>query len=135
MPISYAIEHSVNTVAVKVLENLGINESVDFLTNKFKLRLDNKNDASFSPLALGQLTNGETVLGITNAYTAFVNGGYISIPKTYLYVTDNYGNTILENKDTSEKILSEETSSIITKLLEGVVNNGTAKYLTLKNRF
>jgi len=134
MPISYAIEHSVNTVAVKVLENLGINESVDFLTNKFKLRLDNKNDASFSPLALGQLTNGETVLGITNAYTAFVNGGYISIPKTYLYVTDNYGNTILENKDTSEKILSEETSSIITKLLEGVVNNGTAKYLTLKNR-
>ena len=134
IPISYAVEHSINTVAVKILEDLGVNTSIDFLTSKFSLSLDAKKDASLSPLALGQLTNGETVINITNAYTAFANGGYISSPKTYLYVTDNFGNVILKNEDTNQKILREDTSAIITKLLEGVVNNGTAKYISIKNR-
>ena len=134
MPISYAIEHSTNTVAVKVLDKLGVNTSYDYLTNKFKLHLDEKKDKSPSPLALGQLTNGETLLNTTNAYSPFANGGYISSPKTYLYVTDNYGNIFLENEEYSEKVLSEETSFITTKLLSGVVNKGTAKYITLKNK-
>ncbi|MBO5440536.1 MAG: PBP1A family penicillin-binding protein [Clostridia bacterium] len=134
MPISYAVEHSTNTVAVKVLENLGINNSYDFLTKNFKLNLDSKNDLSPSPLALGQLTNGETLLNITNAYTAFANGGYISKPKTYLYVTDNFGNIVLENKDSYEKILDKDTAVIMNKLLEGVINNGTARYISLKNK-
>lgn len=134
MDISYAVEHSTNTVAVKVLENLGLNTSYDFLTNKFKLILDEKNDKSLSPLALGQLTNGVSLLNITNAYTSLSNGGYITKPKSYLYVTDNYGNVILENNDNSEKILSEENAFIMTKLLEGTVQKGTAKYVTLKNK-
>ena len=134
MPISYAIEHSTNTVAVRVLEQLGIDTSYDYLTTKFKFNLDSEKDKSLSPLALGQLTNGETLLNITNSYTAFLNGGFISNPKSYLYVTDNFGNILLENKDFSERILSKETSSIITKLLEGVIDNGTAKYVSLKNK-
>lgn len=134
MNISYAIEHSTNTVAVKALEKLGLNTSYDFLINKFKLILDEKNDKSLSPLALGQLTNGETLLNIANAYASLSNGGYISKPKSYLYVTDNYGNIILENKDNSEKILSKENAFIMTKLLEGTVQKGTAKYVTLKNK-
>ncbi len=134
MPISYAIEHSTNTVAVKALNDLGINTSYEYLTKKFKLDLDKEKDLSASPLALGQLTNGESLLNITNAYTAFDNNGFISKPKTYLYVTDNYGNLLLENKNEHEKILNDNTSAIMTKLLEGVVNNGTAKYLTVKNK-
>ena len=134
MPISYAVEHSTNTVAVKVLEKLSVNTSYDYLTTKFKFNLDNNHDKAPSPLALGQLTNGETLLKITNAYTAFANGGYLTLPKTYLYVTDNYGNIVLENKDRSEKIISEETSYIMTKLLEGTIKKGTAKYISLKDK-
>ena len=133
MPISYAVEHSTNTVAVKVLEKLGIDRSYDYLINKFKLNLDNK-DKSPSPLALGQLTNGENLLNITNAYVPLANGGYISNYKTYLYVTDNFGNVVLENKDDCERTLSEQTSYIMTKLLEGTVQKGTAKYLKLKDK-
>ncbi len=134
MPISYAVAHSTNTVAVKSLELLGIDTSFDYLTTKFKLNLDSKNDKALSPLALGQLTYGESLLNVTNAYTPFANGGYMSNAKTYLYVTDNYGNIVLENKDESERILSEDTAFITTKLLEGVVTEGTAKYLTSKNK-
>lgn len=130
--LSYAVEHSINTVAVKGLNSLGINKSFDYLTNKFKLGL-NENDKDLAPLALGQLTDGETVLNITNAYTSFVNGGYISKPRTYLYVTDNYGNIILENKESKERVISKSTAEITTKLLEGVVNNGTAKQIESKS--
>lgn len=132
MPLSFAVEHSVNTVAVKGLNMLGADKSYDYLTKKFKLTLNEKDKAE-SPLALGQLTDGESVLNITNAYSAFVNGGFISKPKTYLYVTDNYGNIILENRTDREQILSNSTTKIMTKLLEGVVNNGTAKQLISKN--
>ena len=134
MPVSYAIEHSTNTVAVKALNKLGIDTSFDYLTLKFKLNLDVNNDKSPSPLALGQLTYGETLLNISNAYTTFANGGYISNPKTFLYVTDNLGNKILENDDKTEKILSGNTCAIVNKLLEGVVKAGTAKSVTLKTK-
>ena len=134
MPISYAVAHSTNTVAVKSLELLEIDNSFDYLTTKFKLNLDSMNDKALSPLALGQLTYGESLLNVTNAYTPFANGGYMSNAKTYLYVTDNYGNIVLENNDESERILSEDTAFITTKLLEGVVTEGTARYLTFKNK-
>ncbi len=134
MPVSYAVEHSTNTVAVKVLERLGIDSSYDYLTKVFKLNLEENKDKAPSPLALGQLTNGETLLNITNAYSPLANGGYISNYKTYLCVTDNFGNIVLENEDNSERALSEEASFIATKLLEGTVNSGTARYIKLKNK-
>ena len=132
MPIYYALEHSVNTVAVKVLRDLKIENSLKYL-NKFNINVTHYKDNNDSSLALGQLTNGESLINLANAYTAFANGGFISKPKTYLYVTDNYGNTILSNKQEVKKVISQETASIMTKLLQNVVQNGTAKASKLNN--
>ncbi len=132
MPLAFAVEHSVNTVAVKGLNMLGIDKSYNYLTNNFKLKLNEK-DRAEAPLALGQLTDGESVLNITNAYCSFANGGFISKPRTYLYVTDNYGNVVLENRTEKERVISKNTSQIVTRLLEGVVNNGTAKQIASKS--
>lgn len=133
MPVSYALAHSVNTVAVKLLNKLSVDKSFDYLTNKFNLEIDKINDKSPSPLALGQLTNGESLLNITNAYSAFANGGNLSSVKTYLYVTDSDGNVILSRDDKSEKILSKETADIMTLMLKGVVTDGTAKSININN--
>lgn len=132
MPIYYAIEHSTNTVAVKVLKDLGLNKSLKYLDKLF-IDYDIDNDKNESSLALGQLTNGETLLNISNAYTAFANGGTISKPKCYLYVTDNYGNVILENNNEKERVFSNQTSYIMTKMLQNVVENGTASSVKLNN--
>ncbi len=132
MPICYAVEHSVNTVAVKVLEDLGISNSIKFL-DSLSINVDKELDNNASSLALGQLTNGETVLNLTNAYTTFANGGSVSKPRSYLYVTDNYGNVILENNSTSKKVLSNDSSAIITKMLQNVVKKGTASSVKLNN--
>ena len=132
VPINYAVSHSINTVAVKVLKKLGINASTEFL-KKLKINIDEKYDKNESSLALGQLTNGESLLNLTNAYTVFANGGTISKPKTYLYVTDYHGNVILENKDEKERVISPQTAYIMTKMLENVVNNGTGKTAKIDN--
>lgn len=133
MPISFAVERSVNTVAVKVLKDLGINNSVEFL-EKLNINVDRNNDKNLSSLGLGQLTNGETLLNITNAYLPLANGGEYKKARSYLYVTDNYGNIILDNSvNETKRVISEQTSYIMTKMLENVVKFGTAKEITLKN--
>ena len=131
VPISLAVERSLNTVSVKVLKDIGISRSLKYL-NKLNLSFSN-NDKNESSLALGQLTNGESLLKLTNAYCAFANGGYISKPKTYLYVTDINGNIILQNNIDSRNVFSEETSFIMTKLLLNVVKNGTGKGINVEN--
>ncbi len=130
--VNYAIEHSINTVSVKVLRDLGLNNSYEFLKNKYKFSLTEK-DIGEAPLALGQLTNGETLIKTTNAYTAFANGGTLSVPKTYFYVTDNYGNVLLSKENKKERILSNEASSIMNIMLQNVVKNGTAKGISIND--
>lgn len=134
MPVYYALEHSVNTVAVKILHDLSINKSLQYLSN-FRINIDRKTDKNDSSLALGQLTNGESLLNITNAYTVFANGGNISMPKSYLYVTDNYGKIILDNENKKDKVISRETAYIMTKMLQNVVSRGTASIVSLNNKY
>lgn len=131
VPISLAVERSLNTVSVKVLREIGINRSLKYL-NKLGISYINS-DSNESSLALGQLTNGESLLKITNAYCSFANGGKISNPKTYLYVTDVNGNIILQNDSRTTEVFSEETAYITTKLLTNVVKNGTGRDVNVEN--
>ncbi len=141
--INYAIEQSVNTVSVKVLEDIGLDTSFDFLKNKLYVEsiIESKKtntgrvitDKDYAALGLGQFNYGVTLLEITNAYSMFVNGGIYTKPRSYYKVTDANGNIILENEYHGEIVISEENSIIMTKMLQNVVTNGTAKSITLKN--
>ena len=130
--VSYAVEHSLNTVAVKALRDLGISNSKKYL-KMFGVNINDSLDSNESSLALGQLSNGESLLNITNAYAAFVNGGEVAEPKTYLYVEDALSNKVLEKKEKKEKVISEENAYIMTTMLKGVVESGTASNIRLKN--
>lgn len=133
VPLYYALEHSINTVAVKGLHNLSLNKSMAYL-DKFMINYDKSLDNNDSSLALGQLTNGESLFSLTNAYSAFINDGFLSNPKTYLYVTDNFGNIILENNDYGSRVISSDTAKIMTKMMENVTTNGTAKGMEVLNK-
>ena len=85
-------------------------------------------------LGLGQLSFGLTVLEITAAYCIFQNEGVYNTPNLYLYVTDNSDRVVMKNDDDPEIVLSPETASIMTVLLENVVKEGTATSITLRNK-
>lgn len=140
--INSAIERSVNTIAVKVLEDLTPKESFEFA--KYNLGMESLiellelsngtrlTDMDYAALALGQLNYGVTVREITAAYTAFANQGVFNKAKSYLKVVSADGETLLSNEDPGNIVMSEENAAIMTKMLRNVVSNGTARSITLK---
>ncbi|MBQ7921110.1 MAG: transglycosylase domain-containing protein [Clostridia bacterium] len=141
--INSAVERSVNTVALKVLEKLTVERSFDFAKNKLHIdslvdsvTLSSGNvltDRGLAALGLGQLTYGLTVLELTSAYCMFQNNGVYNTPNLYLYVMDSDDQLVLNNTDDPEIVISDETASIMTVMLNNVVNNGTGRSITLRN--
>lgn len=131
-----AIATSKNTVAVRVLEELTPRESFNFLKDKLHITSlvessvteDGRtvSDVSLAPLALGQLSYGISVYELTAAYGIFPNLGIYSKPRLYTSVTDSNGNNILTNEVEQEIVISEQTASVMTKLLMSVTATGTA---------
>ena len=134
--IAYAVAHSTNTVALRVLEDLGLARAYSYAKDRFHLDLVSSagaNDCDWAALGLGQLNYGVTLRQLTTAYTAFADGGVYHSWRSYYRVTDSEGNILLSRADDSERILSPETAAIMTKLLEGVVESGTSSSVTLQN--
>jgi len=125
--IQYAVANSLNTVAVKVLEMVGNEESLSFLKNDLLIdSLDNSADIGSASLALGQSSRGISLRELVAAYSIFQEG-IMSKPRSYFKITDENGQIILDNPSEQESVLSRETAAIMTKLLESVVDTGTAK--------
>lgn len=141
--IHYAIRHSLNTVAYKVLQKLSLSTSFDFVKNKLHIDsyIDSRelaggtviSDMDYAALALGQMNYGLTLKEITAAYSIFANNGVYNKPKIVLKIIDRDGNVIVDNTGGSEIVISEQTASIMTKMLEEVVDYGTAARLSVKN--
>lgn len=142
--VNYAIEHSINTVTVRVLEDLGLEKSFDFLYNKLNMTslieektLSNGSsitDKDYAALALGQFNYGVSLREVTAAYSIFANSGVYNKCRSYYKITDSYGNIILDNGYSGEAVISEENASIMTKMLQNVVKSGTAKEITLDEK-
>lgn len=132
--VSYAVAHSTNTVAVRVLEDLGLEESFRAAREDYHLPLisDGRgNDCDYAALALGQLNFGLTLREMTAAYTPFADGGLYHPWRSYFRVLDADGNLLLSNPDRAERVLSEGNAAIMTKLLQGCVSEGTASSIRL----
>jgi len=130
--VKYAVENSLNTVAVKILKELGNDISFEFLTKELGIKsLSKKNDMGDASLALGQPSVGITLRELTAAYSVF-QSGIMNDSRTYYKVTDSNGIIILDNATIGRNAISEESASIMTKLLQNVVLEGTAAgYITL----
>jgi len=140
--INYAISHSINTVTVRVLEDIGVEESFDFLYNQLEMksliaagyRADGSyiTDMDLAALALGQMNYGVTVREITAAYSIFVNQGIYHSARSYYKVTDSIGSILLENQYNGKAVIGEDHAAIMSKMLENVVKEGTASSITLQ---
>ncbi|MCL2159229.1 MAG: penicillin-binding transpeptidase domain-containing protein, partial [Oscillospiraceae bacterium] len=141
--LSRAIAVSKNTIAVRVLQELTPEASFRFLTDQLgisslveEMTMGGKvyTDIAYAPLALGGLTKGVSVYELTAAYSMFVNEGIYTKPRSYTLVTDQNDNVILDNMPKQKIVIEPETAWIMTKLLKGVVEDGTAKGLRMKNK-
>lgn len=133
--IPYAVAHSVNTVAVRVLQDVGAENSFRFAKERFGLTSllegEELNDKNPAALALGQMHYGVTLREITAAYTAFADGGVYHPYRSYYRVVDANGKVLLSCEDSARQVMSGENAAIMTKLLQGVIQNGTSTSISL----
>ncbi len=138
------LEKSRNLMTVRIAQNLGIDKIVNF-SQKLKIY---ENPKELLSISLGSTET--TLLKLTSAYCAFINGGKLVEPILLDRVQDSEGNTIVNNdkrycsncdqisfssnvypkiKDRYEQVFSTQTAYQITSILEGVIHRGTGKKL------
>ena len=138
------LEKSRNLMTVRIAQDLGLMKIINFSKS---LGIYENPDELLS-ISLGSAET--TLLKLTSAYSAFVNGGKIVDPILIDRIQDSEGKTIFNNdkrkcvncdqisylgqdfptiKDNYKQVFSSQTAYQMTSLLEGVVQRGTAKKL------
>ena len=142
------LEKSRNLMTVRIAQNLGIDKIVNF-SKKLGIY---ENPKELLSISLGSTET--TLLKLTSAYSAFVNGGKLVEPIIIDRIQDSEGNTIINNdkrfcldcdkisftsdvypkiNDKYKQVFSSQTAYQITSLLEGVIHRGTGKKLKKLN--
>ena len=122
--LSTAVKYSVNTVAVRVIQELGYATSYDYMVNKLNFGLAPQ-DLAEAPLAMGGFTYGVSTQEMAAGYCAFINDGIYTKPRTFIRIEDDNGNVILGNEAESWVAFSDTTAYQINNLLKEVMQSGT----------
>nr|WP_223492691.1 PBP1A family penicillin-binding protein [Sutcliffiella horikoshii] len=117
-----AIKDSLNAPAVWALNELGIKKSKSYL-EKLDLAIPDNGLA----IALGGLKEGVTPLELTKAYRSFGNNGKIVEPYFIQEIRTRKGEVIAKAKKAEKKVFSPQTAWNMTRMLEGVVQDGSAQ--------
>ena len=138
------LEKSRNLMTVRIAQKLGVKNLTKFSKD---LGIYDNPDELIS-ISLGSAET--TLLKLTSAYSAFINGGKLVSPILIDRIQDSEGNTILNNEKRKcsncqkisftgseypninnpyKQVFSSQTAYQVTSLLEGVIKRGTGKKL------
>lgn len=141
--VNFALANSLNTVSVRVLDEIGVDRSFSFLRDTLHVTsvIEREplegggylTDKAPAALALGQMNHGVTLREMTAAYTVFSGGGQYCKPRSYYKVYDSSGRELLSNQEEKTYAISSANACVMTKMLEHVISTGTAKPITLDN--
>lgn len=121
-PISLrrSLEQSRNVPTVRLMNALGPKQVIQYAE---KLGFT----STIPPYLSSALGAGEaTLMEITSAFSLFPNQGVRMTPYQILRVTDREGNALEENRPVPTEAIRADTAYVMTTLLRGVVQHGTA---------
>jgi penicillin-binding protein 1B len=118
--VRYALEHSLNVPTIKIAEAIGYNK-VAALAKRAGMNAKIK---AYPSIALGAFE--VTPIEMAGAYTAFVNGGRRLQPHALLRVLDADGKVLKPYRYKESEVFSPQVAHMMTAVMEGVVNHGTA---------
>jgi len=119
-----ALEGSVNTVSVKIMKEVGVENAISTAHN-----LGVTTELPEVPsLVLG--TASISLLEMVTAYAVLSNGGRSVSPYLIESISTSEGQVLYErNHSKGKQVISPETSAVMTHLLLNVVNDGTGRAL------
>jgi penicillin-binding protein 1A len=115
-----ALEQSRNVPAVRVMEQLGPKQVIAYAR---RLGLESPLPP-YLAVALGAAE--ATLVEMTSAYAVYPNQGVRMRPYSVLKVSDREGNVLEENRPEPTDAIRADTAYVMTNLLRGVVQRGTA---------
>ncbi|KTC84151.1 penicillin-binding protein 1A [Legionella brunensis] len=140
-----ALVHSRNLVSIRVLDDIGFDYAIDFIS-RFGFRKEKLPKAL--SLALGSLS--VSPMELTAAYAVFANGGFRIEPYLIDHITDNDGEILLQAKPSiacdqceldkvdpstlAPRVISADIAFLMTSALKGVIQHGTAHAARVLNR-
>lgn len=123
-----ALDKSLNTVSIKLLEKVGVpalKETISKLGTDFKVP-DN--------LTASLGTYEGTPLELAQAYAAFANGGYSVKPIIVTEVQNRFGNMLYQAEVKKMKEFDSTDVSLIDYMLESSVRTGTSKRAEVRDK-
>jgi penicillin-binding protein 1A len=115
-----ALEQSRNVPAVRVMDQLGPTQVIAYAR---RLGLESPLPP-YLAVALGAAE--ATLIEMTSAYSVYPNQGVRMRPYSVLRVSDREGNVLEENRPEPKDAIRADTAYVMTSLLRGVVQRGTA---------
>lgn len=127
-PMPTALAKSINTIAVKVLYDVGLQNVID----QAKKMMFPEDLPKYPSIALG--TAQMSAADLAGSYASFANRGKAAKPYYLTRIEDKYGNVIAEFKPQVAKspAFSSTTGQVMIEMMKESVNNGTAARLRFK---
>ncbi|WP_197088615.1 penicillin-binding protein 1A [Rufibacter radiotolerans] len=125
MTLRHAMGRSINTVTAQLTEAIGP-EAV----RKFARRLGITSPMQAVP-SIGLGSNDVNIYEMVNAYSTFVNNGFLNKPMLVLRIEDRSGNVIEQFNPQQKRVITEETAFLMVHMLKGSMEEpgGTSQAL------
>lgn len=125
--LRYALEHSLNMPALYIAERVGL-PALKRTVELFEL--SSQNFSAVPSLALGALDTN--LLRLTSAYGALANGGISVKPRLYSSALDLENERLSTPSIGERRVADEAATFVLTNILQGVLDRGTAKGIRAK---
>lgn len=145
--LRYALAKSRNVVAIRVLEQIGLDAALDHIK---RFGFDVEHFPRNLTLALG--SSEITPLELARGYTVFANGGYLVEPYLIDRIEDQQGDVLFQNHpitvcgqcadndtelsqaDVFPRVISPENAYIMYSMMKDVIGYGTGQRAKVLNR-
>lgn len=121
--VAYCLAHSKNVAAWRLIGQIGVKRTIEFAQ---ACGIKTKIPPYYS-IALGSAEI--PLLEMIQGYTMFPNKGLTTEPIIMTRIEDKSGNMLEEFTSTSKQVIAEADAYTMAKLMQGVIQYGTAKTL------
>jgi penicillin-binding protein 1A len=117
----YALSKSMNLPTVDLFFQTGY-DNIRLTAGDLRLDLPTEEQPA---IALGAASF--SLYQMTRTYSAFANGGVMHEPYIISSISDKQGNVIYRHRSSPERVLTENTTAQLTRMLRNAVTNGTGR--------
>ncbi|MCR4604898.1 MAG: PBP1A family penicillin-binding protein [Eubacterium sp.] len=131
VPIQFAVEHSLNTVAWQLFEELTPEVGLQYL-KEMEFQKIVKSDY-YLPASLGGLTYGASSVEMASAYSTLGNGGKFREPTCIVTIQNSKGDVVVDDNIEEKYIYKHAAADEMLDIMQGVFVRGTAAGHALEN--